>query len=303
MFSSRMNHKAITLKSGFLSAYAFFSPEIGACRVKLQSSTIAKPDLLVIFLDESFESLGQVVVAYEWGRWRRKRPGRYPRWPLLNRLPCRLHRVVFYPCCLQRRHQLFVFLLRNASFRIRLDGLLQRKYRRVSGAFSGIQREARNVGRGGFWRGNRGTWGRQRDLVAMDYRRGVLVELVSMDTVERFDLYRIAAGLRRWPSLTLLLLLLLLLPVGQFPNDKDHEVDGDEEVRRREPGAEGLPETRKGGVQGSRGGGDGGSGCGAERDDAEEAKWDFDGPNRGITCVVPQSPLGIHHRSVCVIQS
>lgn len=56
-----------------------------------------------------------------------------------------------------------------------------------------------------------------------------------MGIVERLDLFRIAPGLLGGALLVLLFLLLfLLLLLGELPNDKDHEMDSDEEVRWRE---------------------------------------------------------------------
>lgn len=68
-------------------------------------------------------------------------------------------------------------------------------------------------------------------------------------------------------------------------------MDSDEEVLRCEPGAEGGPEAGAGRGQGSHGRPDGG----ATGDDAEEAKNDFGGPDRGLIAAVLRTPFRIRH--------
>lgn len=65
-------------------------------------------------------------------------------------------------------------------------------------------------------------------------------------------------------------LLPFLLLVGEFPDDKDDEMDGDEEIRRGEPGTEGSPVARESNGQSLAGGRNGHSGSGADGEDAEE---------------------------------
>ena len=117
-----------------------------------------------------------------------------------------------------------------------------------------------------------------------------------MQRLERFDLCRILRlrhALRRRPLLAVLVMLLLL--IRELPDDKDDQMDGDEQVRRREPRAKELPEARDRGGQRPGSSRDGGPGCCAEGEDAEEAKSDLGGPNRGSVSIFLRIPSRIRH--------